>query len=373
MKARVLIVDDEPVICRGLRLTVPWEEIGVEIIGEAYNGEQALAIVQKTPVDVILTDVRMPSMNGLELVEILHREDYRIKTIILSGYDEFTYAKKAIRFGVRDYLLKPVDVDELMEVIRRLVLEIKKESAGQAGLETADGSDRKEVSPTQEHAERKVGNLYPRELEKRLLEYLFQHRHDDLRQTVDHLFTYFSQHHYSFEDAFQVCLEILMLVHRRFRETACLKDLVPQLSNPSNVLGSKSLTSLMHMFWGTLAKTSELLKRGSVGKNRWIIQRVKNYMLENYHIELKSRELAEMIHVTPNYFSSIFKQETGKSFNEYLNEIRIEKAKELLKTTSEQVGTIALTVGYNDYKYFSNVFRKYCGVVPSDFRELSKV
>ncbi len=128
MNVRILIVDDEPTITRGLRFTLPWEEIGAEIVGEAYGGEQALQLMEQTPVDIVLTDVRMPSMDGLQLAEVLAQRKPPVRMIMMSGYEEFDYVRKALRFGVRDYLLKPVEVDELMELVSKLRQEIEKEN-----------------------------------------------------------------------------------------------------------------------------------------------------------------------------------------------------------------------------------------------------
>ncbi|WJH33630.1 response regulator [Paenibacillus sp. CC-CFT747] len=120
MTIKMLIVDDEPVICRGLRETIPWETIGVEVVGDASDGVEALERIESQPVDLVLTDIHMDGMDGLELAKELRQRYPHIRIIILSGYDYFDYARQAIRIGVEDYLLKPVDVDELMEMVRRI-------------------------------------------------------------------------------------------------------------------------------------------------------------------------------------------------------------------------------------------------------------
>ncbi|MCR8634350.1 response regulator transcription factor [Paenibacillus radicis (ex Xue et al. 2023)] len=128
MTIKMLIVDDEPIICRGLRETIPWDSIGVEVVGEAADGAEALELIKRQPVDLVLTDINMDGMDGLVLSKTLRERHSEIRIIILSGYDDFEYARQAIRIGVEDYLLKPVNVDELMGMVQRIGGELEQEA-----------------------------------------------------------------------------------------------------------------------------------------------------------------------------------------------------------------------------------------------------
>lgn len=125
-RIRMLIVDDEPVICEGLRCTINWDELGVDVVGEAYDGQEALRLVQEHDVDFLLSDIRMEGMDGLQLAEQLMQRFPRVRIIIISGYEDFEYARQAIRLGVSDYLLKPVDIEELTTVVSKVVASIHK-------------------------------------------------------------------------------------------------------------------------------------------------------------------------------------------------------------------------------------------------------
>lgn len=127
MTIKMLIVDDEPIICQGLRHTISWKSIGVEVVGEAYDGIEALAFLEHCPVDVVLTDVNMEGMDGLELAKELKKRFPPTRIIIVSGYDHFEYARQALRLGIEDYLLKPVNIDELMSMVQRIGEEITQE------------------------------------------------------------------------------------------------------------------------------------------------------------------------------------------------------------------------------------------------------
>ncbi|KWX80864.1 hypothetical protein AMQ84_02080 [Paenibacillus riograndensis] len=123
---KMLIVDDEPIICKGLRLTIDWAALGIEVIGEAYDGEEALQVMANTEVDFLLSDIRMEGMDGLQLAEQVGQRYPEVRMVIISGYEDFDYARQAMRLGVNDYLLKPVNVDELTGVVGKLADEIRR-------------------------------------------------------------------------------------------------------------------------------------------------------------------------------------------------------------------------------------------------------
>ena len=115
---KILIVDDEPFIRQGLKILINWEQYGYEIVGEAANGFEAIKELEKKDIDLIIADIKMPEMNGIELIEYVHDNILcEVKFIVLSGYYEFEYAKKAIKYNVKDYILKPIQKDELIKVL----------------------------------------------------------------------------------------------------------------------------------------------------------------------------------------------------------------------------------------------------------------
>ena len=118
---RVLFVDDEPIITQGLRVLIDWEAEGYEIAGSLANGKEVLKFLEEEQVDLVLTDIRMPECSGLELLETVKKEQLSdAMFIIMSGFDEFDYAKQALKLGCMDYILKPVDREELLSVVGRV-------------------------------------------------------------------------------------------------------------------------------------------------------------------------------------------------------------------------------------------------------------
>ncbi len=117
---KVLIVDDEPFIRLGLKKMINWEEEGFSIIKEARNGIEALDIINTESIDLVITDISMPKMDGIEFTNELRKYDKKIKIVFLTGYREFEYAKQGIRLGIRDYLLKPINPKEVINLIRNI-------------------------------------------------------------------------------------------------------------------------------------------------------------------------------------------------------------------------------------------------------------
>ena len=127
MLRKVFLVEDETVIREGLRDRIPWDQFGYRFVGEAADGEMALPLIRKTKPDVLITDIKMPFMDGLSLSKIVSKEFPRMKIIIISGYDDFAYAVEMLRNGVREYILKPINSNELREVFERIKVNLDKE------------------------------------------------------------------------------------------------------------------------------------------------------------------------------------------------------------------------------------------------------
>ena len=163
---RVIIVDDEPVIRRGLRETIEWDALGLEVAGEAADGKEALKLIREIQPEILITDIRMPEMDGIELIREVKKMDLNIKITILSGYSDYDYLKAAIRLGVDNYLLKPIDEEELAAALSAMAI--------QAG-------PKQQSAPTEEKTEfddEKTGGLA-----QRALSYIQQHFSDPISLT----------------------------------------------------------------------------------------------------------------------------------------------------------------------------------------------
>jgi two-component system response regulator YesN len=124
---KVAIIDDDPNVLRGMKKIIPWEELELEWVGEGKDGEEGLELIRLKHPDIVITDVYMPVLSGLDMVEKLRREGFKGKIIVLSGYSDFEYARQAMRLSVDDYLLKPASVTSLRQVIERVIGQLEEE------------------------------------------------------------------------------------------------------------------------------------------------------------------------------------------------------------------------------------------------------
>jgi len=127
VRLKILIIDDEYLVRLGLKSTIDWASYGFDIVGEAEDGQEGLERALALGPDIIITDIRMPFMDGIGLMEQLRQHGLNIKVIVLSGYDDFYYAKQAMAYGAFDYILKPVENEQLVQVVRKLAQVISNE------------------------------------------------------------------------------------------------------------------------------------------------------------------------------------------------------------------------------------------------------
>lgn len=133
---KMLIVDDDWLISDSLRAMDEWNERGIDVVGTAENGKEALYWVEKENLDIILTDIRMPDMDGITLAKHIYENNKQIHVIIMSGYEEFSYAHNAIKYNAKGYVLKPIDTDELFEIVHRIQQEIQSKNQGKSPIES---------------------------------------------------------------------------------------------------------------------------------------------------------------------------------------------------------------------------------------------
>ena len=238
-KLRVLLVDDEIMIREGFKKLFDWETHGCEVVGEAADGMEALAQMDALDPDIAIMDINIPIMNGLKVIQLSRIKHPETAFVIVSGYDDFSYCREALRLQITDYILKPVDYEEFGTCIDNLKIA-----------------------------------LFQRQWEK---------------ETVD-------------------------------------------------------------------------LQEGRT------IHSITRYLQEHMAEDVSLTVLAEQFHLSGQYISQLFKNEIGVNFLAYLTNIRMEKAKKLLLSTSMSIGEISEQLGYGDYRVFTKVFKKSEGITPSQYR-----
>lgn len=530
---KIFLAEDEVIIRNGIKNSIDWEKEGYQFVGEAGDGELAYPLILKEKPDILLTDIKMPFMDGLELSEAVKKELPDIKIIILSGYNDFDFAKKAIGIGITNYLLKPITAEELLKAIKEVAAQIYEEREKKALFE-------KYEEEMQENAELARQGFLTRVLTESMAmtEILEQGRKVGLDLSAQaYNFVLFKLNNYGVENIQQQLVSAFMSVeafmekqksvyyfHRgvegwaflflaegekeldhmvesckaglkktlllfpdveyfggtgkpvfRLRELkdsfmeaerafagrfnagknriVSLKELQEEHEEEIQVRGLGSMEENREMIRkflrnGTeeevesfvkayfeevpedsiqsmmmrqyilmdiyicvvsfgeklgaqsgeriqkecgdikeiresvrnaedmkefiarlIQRTIQIRDQASGQRYAAVIEAARNYIGENYMSdEISLGAVASGVGMSPSYFSSVFSQETGKTFVEYLTAIRMEKAKEFLMCSGKKISEIGFEVGYKDSHYFSYIFKETQGCTPKEYR-----
>ena len=538
---KVFLVEDEMVIRRGIKNSIDWEKEGYIFCGEASDGELAYPMIIKEKPDILITDIRMPFMDGLELCKLVKKELPNIKILILSGYDEFDYAKEAIRLGVTEYLLKPISSGKLLEALNGVSESIRREKEDKdlvrkymeemrentehekqkffeqmiaGNLSMADALETGEKYEmnlsarmynlllfrfTLGEENRKSGELlgeaeYAIEKLTERLEYVFEfqrgvegwafllmadneeqmsERVKELSKDLEEIMKNYSTIAYfggigqpvarlrELEESFReaeralaarftmelnqiISVEDIRMAQNvdtlddieitSFGEIEKTRTMLEKFLNNGaedeidefvdvyiNELSEENLKSVLMRQYiimdayivmmsfcekfegieGEMQAQSEELKnsmktiqtleeiknyirmllkkiigvRDTISGRRYsdIIEIAKDQIRKTYMSdEISLNTIAADVGMSPSYFSSIFSKEMGKTFVEYLTEIRMDRAKELLMCSSMKTSEIGYEVGYKDPHYFSYIFKKTQNCTPKEFRARGK-
>ncbi|MGE5583305.1 MAG: response regulator [Bacillota bacterium] len=535
---KVVLVDDEDIIREGLAAGVPWESLGFSIAGQAEDGEQAIQVIEAANPDLLITDVKMPFIDGLQLIERVKPKYPQMYIVIISGHDEFHYAQKALKLGAYDYILKPIDLDYLQVLLRNILASDETRKRKELEVLSLQQKVASSLPLFQEKFLRDLltENIDPAEIDLKTAELQIDPAYfwgrvcliqlddyyiiakdlsDQQRKELERAFNELIKRTHASEETFVLALEaahkrvlvilgreeaccadeaiesILKETHYKMKaETGCtftvgvgnicrsvqnlansyreasealnyqfilgknrniyFKDLNLQPQREAKsfdydvtavvsaiVTGDKNLMAeklknlvdilalqggsqglLQAIVGGTFTQALKILKEaGGSGEevfndpleeyNRIIacqtaadmanrltevlarisdyihirksnkfyqtIEKAKEFLRSNYAKEdLTLDEVARYVNMGPCYLSFTFKQEVGTNFTDYLNQIRLEKAKELLMVSNYKSYEVCYMVGYNNPTYFSTVFKKYVGVSPTEFKNKFK-
>lgn len=369
---KVFIVEDEEILREGMKNNINWEKEGFIFCGDASDGEEALPLIQKTAPDIIITDIKMPFMNGLELSRRVKLESPSTKIILLTGYDEFDFAREAISIGADEYLLKPFSAKKILDTLNLISEKIKKEKTDKV-LSFERYTLEKELLKNFENKKDLIHEFY--KTDNAEIEEFFKFGKiseidnftetyvKNLQEYGDHsyIFTY-----YVFMNLFILASKFLKILGENHIERG-----IPQVKNIDSfcmeITDSIKLKDALKNIFFRVIHLREEHKSDKYGS---LVEEAKSYIRKNYHNQnLSLNNVAYNVHVSPNHFSNIFKNSIGESFTDYLIKYRIEKAKELLNSTTLKTYEISEKVGYPDSHYFSYIFKKITGFTPSEFRK----
>ncbi|CAM3630023.1 response regulator [Marinicrinis lubricantis] len=519
---RVLLADDEYIIIQSLKKAIPWEALQMEVVAEAKDGEEAYRLIQETRPDIILTDIRMPIVDGLMLMERVRKEHPNTLFIVISGYGEFEYAREALRMGAFDYVLKPIDHEELLETVRkageklhrhyeelelqerlkhslgtlsavarerlylqliegnqqpfnqmywleqdqlneayyvllvqldqypslarkwrqeerrlwlfavRNILQEYGETSGARSvfpfhsgewlLVFADEPDVRKrergeeiVSIVKRHTklscsvgvstvcqgmeklgecyqsaqdalmerfyqghegvylfqprgQQVLGSVYPLDLEGKLIQSAKTLDEQRIYQIMDELKSRWHAASYDKEQIQSCMIQLIVVLYRELEHLYSFQEPVDTLI--TGIYESETLDEMLSFVSSSLLTSIQGLKqRQSRYDNGQLIDKVKKYIEDHYNQDLSVDEAAEVAGLSCSHFCTWFKKETGQTFLEYLTGYRMNKACYILAHSDVKVYQTAPLVGYQDSKYFTQVFKRMIGMTPTEYRE----
>ncbi len=530
---RIILVDDEEEVRKGIIRKIDWEALGFQVVGDAENGQDALEKIEQLEPDVVMTDIRMPYMDGLTLTSWIRQKYPSVKVLIFSGFDDFEYAQKAIKLNVTEYILKPVNVEELTRILNRVRENLDQEIEQRRDVDLLRESYLSSLPILRELFLNDMvrGNMPAENIRQKLEEYkidilgaekwltavinveneaseetgLTLHQEKELipisvksllednlkdycrftafnsavgvtliaavdgerKQTslIDLLgdickeikrilqvtvtigIGYFSRELEQLPAAYQSAVDALgyreivgtgktiyindmepvsrgklqletrdeadliavvkfgtrekieaaaknfaarmegARVHMRqlqVYQMSIINCLIRLMQQQDLELGAMFGTDEMYgkVIYGNMkpeefasvitevgCRMNEAMNRERDKTAKKVILEAKQYILDHYQDpELSVDVMCRQLHMSPAYFSTVFKRETGQTYIAYLTEVRLDKAVELLNTTDDKTYVIAQKVGYQEQNYFSYVFKKRFGISPTKFR-----
>lgn len=492
---RILVVDDQAKIRAGIKAMIENMKLpfALERVFTAQNGLEALRIMQEQTVDIVVSDIRMPDMDGLILMERVRENMQNVEFIVISGYDDFKYAQRALELGAKGYLLKPVERKKLQQLLFRLGTEqmAMRDMEGQAirkrfesrvyGMLEEGKTDERTLSQIEERYPFICSGYhlalagFPKDIEpeevmavweevretpyaflgenRRTIFFLFPNGKEAAetgekitardsvkmavagrRQGADTLREAFLEareiyvHHYLFpqkkmlwdrdiadlkqdfmvpnreieriKDIIGSCSEeelkdyVSKVFHRdiltRYRigylQAVCdtvyrnlreIESALPQEGDPiirmeksNHPLDFPDMRSYLLSLTGQILQLhTKVLEYGQAYKGNPEMEETIRYIRENYASTLTLAMVSNHVSLNYAYFSATFKKYTGKAFLEYLKDVRIENAKELLTRTDLRICEVAEKVGYDSYKNFGRVFKETVGITPAEYRK----
>ena len=490
---KLYLLDDEPFILEGLKYIIDWEEYGFDVVGTSSNGEDGFNFIKNEDVDLIITDIMMPKMTGLELISNLKKINHNAKFIVLSAFQEFQYAKEAISMGAENYLTKPIDEDELIqtieevkkkiekiklekvdtkifkndlilklicnknndEVLDRLKLEgvnlnykslcvvivefaedvninnlilnhidnldyeycvnlqnqiliiMDKESVNKDALRNLK-DDLSSIINEQIYISRgkyvdSIDNLncsyqsakdiheyklvYPniswiREYKEKSynlenIDYIdFDHLkklllNKDNKESLNYIESIFSKlkndENLTVKQIKTKSIEVFLNVYNYFNDSKIIKGLDLYLEK---VINSVNLDQIQIELNNMIKHRQSKLEETDDSISPIILKLLRN-IEKNYSKDLNLKEISETYNINSIYLGQLFQKETGILFSDYLNNFRVNKAKNLLVETSLKAAEIGELVGYANKNYFYRKFKDIVGITPSEWRKIN--
>lgn len=335
---RVIVVDDELVIRSGITNFINSEIEDFEVIHNFCDGTEAVDFLKTNDVDLVVSDIKMPHISGIELAKYIFENKPSVKVILLSGYREFEYARSAIQYGVKYYILKPTDFAEFKDVLVKMKTELEQMKSRKDQVLFMD----------------KIKLLYSNILSNKKIEaqdILLSVFEDVKDNPVSKINQYFYDLYEIIFDKFNLYLKIQLNADKfNLNQLLTLEDV-----NEIKLCALEILEKIFH-----------LLLVEEEAPNVFLLQDIKDYVQEHLQEDISLQDVADKMFFSTVYFSRFFKKQTGETFSNYLLRVRMEQAVRLLQK-NKKVTEISEACGYHDPSYFTRIFKEYYNYTPKDY------
>lgn len=416
----VFLVDDEYYERLALKKSIAWDELGMTVSGEANNGQTAYEMILESPPDIAIVDINMPKMDGLELIERLKGEGISCQFIILTGYDDFGYAQRAVHLNVSEYILKPINYQNLIQTLQSLGQKIRDRETIASRLTSLQRENR------QLYLERCYNELqnssfnpddleaYGKKLQLPFARYQAAVMEPPEQTTLDGIYRLLKELSEAFDDSdFTLCLDnrrrlffILnaeriterdcpspaarpadtqtqnipartadtqprdlpsaLLAHARAAGFHCRMGVGEPCSSLDQILVSYNEACVALKSCSTHPQPLLFYKEVSACSD--ITRSIELYVQQHYaDPELSISAIAGALYLNYSYLCYCFKRDRQMTINDYIIQIRIAKAVELFQNHVENIGFVAEKTGFTSASYFSKQFKKATGVPPSEY------
>jgi two-component system response regulator YesN len=357
-----MIVDDMDIIRREIKRLKLWgAESGFVISEEAKNGYEALEKLKKNPVDLVITDIRMPKIDGIELLKKITGEKLCTCVVLISDHSEFNYARQGLVLGAFDYMVKPVDEEEFGKLLQRARAFIMAKKLENQRMEQLKQSLVEKVEIYFPHVEihqlielMKARDVRTKEYSDHIVDIVYSNLNNDLIKTES------------------VLKNIVYEIETKMQENYkwLNKFIIAQDLDTVSFSVFSDLDSLKAAFVTKIDHITLLLGRLHYGtENNTIIDQVCKCVLENIDGDVSLRAVSDLIFMNKTYVSEAFKQKVGISFTEYLTIVKMERAKKLIADGRLKTYELAAMLGFRDIEYFSKLFKKHIGISPTEYKQ----
>lgn len=350
---RMAVIDDEYIVVEGIKAILSRQNFEVEIVGAAYDGISGLEMLRDTKPDIVISDIRIPGLDGLSLVEEAREFLPDSQFIMVSGYTEFEYARRALTLGVRAYIDKPITIEKISSALTDAIEQLSVLRAGK----------KQEEQEMQQQIARQEFN----QALSRMIHAVNHNNSNDLTGTAHQAIQALNHQNLDVLEYCQESFKLLCVIEGVYLEhqKQQAREIIVSYADLEKICSSQDMDNYTLKIIDNIAGKLKATKCCSSNRT---IRQLLEYIEKNYHRDIGLNELADQTGMNPAYLSMLFKDEVGMSYIKYLTSLRIDKAKELL-IAGYKVNEVSEMIGYSNYRYFTNKFKQLTGCTPGEYRE----